>query len=65
MATTDHIEMHNDPVSSKTCRMCSSAQGEDHHPSLLGICARCVFKILVVLIIVLVVVSYVMWFRVI
>jgi hypothetical protein len=65
MANTDHIEMHNNPVSSKTCRICSSAHGEDHNSSLLGICERCVFKILVVLVIVLVVVSYVMWFSVI
>ncbi len=65
MANTDHLEMHNNPVSSKICRICSSAQGEDHPPPLPGICERYVFKILVVFVIVLVVVSYVMWFRVI
>ena len=61
MVNTDHIEMHNNPASSKTCRICSSAHGEDHNPSLPGMGERCVFRILVVLVIVLIVASYVIW----
>jgi len=60
-------EPHNHPAhteSSKTCRVCKSAYSHEHNPSRLGICEKCGFKILIILFIVMITVSYVAWFGV-
>ena len=44
------------------CRVCSShaPDGEDH--AAIGICKHCWYKILIVVLIVMIAVSYVVWF---
>ena len=60
----EHHE-HNEPRGeSKTCRVCSSAYSHEHNPSRLGICEKCGYKILIVLFIVMITVSYIAWFGV-
>jgi hypothetical protein len=49
---------------SKICRVCSSAAYHTSRFSFLGICDRCGYKILIVLFIVLIVMSYTVWFGV-
>ncbi len=49
---------------SKTCRVCSSSYSHEENPSRLGICEKCGYKILIVLVVVMVTVSYVAWFGV-
>jgi hypothetical protein len=46
----------------QTCRVCTSPYQHEHNPSALGICERCGYKILIVLVIVMIVISYVAWF---
>jgi len=54
---------HEHHESSKTCRVCSSPYVQEH-PSGFGICEKCGYKILIVLLIVMVAVSYIAWFGV-
>ena len=49
---------------SKTCRVCSSPYSHEQNPSRFGICDRCGYKILIVLVAVMVAVSYIAWFGV-
>ena len=55
---------HEHHESSKTCRVCSSSYSHETNPSRLGICERCGYKILIVLVVVMVAVSYIAWFGV-
>jgi len=56
-----HSEKHPDNTPQKTCRLCKS---EYWHLSYFGICDKCGYKILIVLFIVMVVMSYIAWFGV-
>jgi hypothetical protein len=55
---------HEHHESSKTFRVCSSSYSHGKNPSRLGICEKCGYKILIVLVVVMVAVSYVAWFGV-
>lgn len=57
-ANAEHVE------SSKTCRLCTSSYSHEHHPSWLGICEKCAYKVLIGLVVVMVAVSYIAWFGV-
>jgi len=57
----EHPEPHG---SSRTCRVCSSSYSPEKNPSRFGICDKCGYKILILLLIVMVAVSYVAWFGV-
>jgi hypothetical protein len=57
-------DMHTNPERSKTCRICSSTPSEQRNFPHFGICDKCGYKILIMLMVVLVVVSYMMWFGV-
>jgi len=48
----------------KTSRICRSEYCHDCHPSRLGICDKCGYKILIVLVAVMVIMSYIAWFGV-
>ncbi len=50
--------------SSKTCRICSSNYSREHHLSWFGICEGCAYKVLIVIVVVMVAISYVAWFGV-
>ena len=56
----EHHEHPGQTGSSKTCRVCSSAHSPEQ--SHMGICNNCGYKILIVLFIVMIAVSYVAWF---
>jgi hypothetical protein len=67
MTSHEAFEHHDHPAptgESKTCRVCSSTYSHDENPSRFGICNKCGYKILIVLLIVMVSVSYVAWFGV-
>ena len=53
-------EHHPEHGQSKTCRVCKS---EYCHPSAFGICEKCGYKILIGLVIVMVIISYTIWFN--
>lgn len=48
--------------SSKTCRVCASSYSHEHHPSAFGICEHCAYKVLILLVVVMVAISYIAWF---
>lgn len=56
-----HHEPHG---SSAPCKVCTSAIDMDHKASQFGICHRCMYKILIVVFIVMIVISYIAWFGV-
>jgi DNA-directed RNA polymerase subunit RPC12/RpoP len=62
--TFEHHEHSGPQEGSKTCRVCSSSYSHEEHPSWFGICERCGYKILIVLVVVMVAISYVAWFGV-
>jgi DNA-directed RNA polymerase subunit RPC12/RpoP len=64
MTNHEHIEKHDNDESSKTCKVCSSPYSHESHPSFFGICERCGYKILIVLVCFMIVISYVAWFGV-
>ncbi len=55
---------HEHHESSKICHVCSSSYSHEHNPSRFGICEKCGYKILILLVIVMVSVSYIAWFGV-
>lgn len=55
------FEHHEHPAGSKSCRLCSSAYSETENPSHFGICEKCGYKILMVLIVLMVISSYIAW----
>jgi PHP family Zn ribbon phosphoesterase len=57
-------ENHPGHTNSTTCKICKSEYCHDCHPSYLGICDKCGYKILIGLVVVMVVVSYIAWFGV-
>jgi DNA-directed RNA polymerase subunit RPC12/RpoP len=64
MIHPDNSDMHNNPERSKTCRVCSSAYTDKSNSRRLGICDKCGYKILIMFVALLVVVSYMVWFGV-
>lgn len=63
MTEHDLIENHEHLASVKTYRTCCSDYCEEGDLSIFGICKRCIYKILAVLVCTMVVISYVMWYR--
>jgi hypothetical protein len=66
MIMTNHesFEKHDETGPHHTCRVCTSSYSHQTHPSFFGICERCGYKILILLVIVMVVASYMAWFGV-
>lgn len=67
MTHHEAFEHHDHPEpsgESKTCRVCSHPYSHTLNPSRFGICERCGYKILIVLLIVMISLSYVAWFGV-
>ena len=59
-----HHESHSHVEGSKTCKLCTSAYSHEKNPSHFGICEKCAYKVLIVLFIVMISVSYIAWFGV-
>lgn len=55
---------HPNHSHSTTCKICKSEYCHDCHPSYLGICEKCGYKILIGLVVIMVIVSYIAWFGV-
>ncbi|HXX55112.1 MAG TPA: hypothetical protein VEI81_03365 [Methanoregula sp.] len=49
-------------AATKSCRFCAAEYSHEDHPSSLGLCHGCAFKVLILLVAVMVIVSYVAWF---
>jgi hypothetical protein len=64
MTHHDAFENHEPHGSGKTCRVCSTPYSHENNPSHLGICSSCGYKILIVLLIIMIAISYVAWFGV-
>ncbi|MDD4138237.1 MAG: hypothetical protein PHT99_10165 [Methanoregula sp.] len=64
MTHHDAFEQHEHHESSKTCRVCSSPYSHEQNPSRFGICNKCGYKILIIVLIVMIAISYVAWFGV-
>lgn len=64
MIMTHHksFEKHDETGPHHTCKVCTSSYSHQEHPSFFGICERCGYKILILLVIVMVVTSYMAWF---
>jgi DNA-directed RNA polymerase subunit RPC12/RpoP len=58
----EHPEHTGHTEGSKTCRVCSSSYDHEQHSSRFGICEKCGYKILILLVVVMVAISYVAWF---
>lgn len=56
-----HHEHHD---SSAPCRVCTSSIDPDNKASQFGICHHCAYKILILVLIVMISISYVAWFGV-
>jgi hypothetical protein len=56
------FEKHDLTGPGKPCRICSSPYSHETNPSLFCFCERCGYKILILLVIVMIVVSFVAWF---
>lgn len=61
---THHQQFEHPDHAGHTCKLCSSSHDPEHKASVGGICHNCVYKILILLVIVMVVVSYTAWFYV-
>jgi len=59
-----HIHAEHSHEGSKTCRLCTSAYSHEKNPSHFGICEKCAYKVLILLVIVMISVSYIAWFGV-
>jgi len=59
------LENHTHTETHKTCKVCSSSYSPEKNPSHFGVCEKCAYKILIVLLVILVITSYVAWFLVI
>jgi hypothetical protein len=64
MSHHEAFEHHEHPGSSAPCRVCSSAVDPKHKATMSGICHHCVYKILIIVFIVMIAISYVAWFGV-
>jgi hypothetical protein len=53
---------HEHPASTAPCRICTSSTDPDHKATRFGICHHCVYKILIVVLIVMISISYIAWF---
>jgi hypothetical protein len=62
MTHHEAFEHHDHHEGSKTCRVCSSSYSHDHNPSALSLCEKCAWKIVIVLFIIMIAISYVWWF---
>jgi hypothetical protein len=62
MVHSENGDLHNNPEPSGTCRLCSSATPEQGNFPHFGICDKCGYKVLIVLVVVMVIVSYTTWF---
>ena len=62
MVHSEDRDPRNNPERSRTCRVCSTATpGQGNFPHF-GICDKCGYEILIVLVVVMIIVSYTMWF---
>ena len=64
MTHHDEYGHHEHPASSPICRVCTSAHDPAHPAARFGICHHCMYKLLIVLFVLMIAVSYIAWFGV-
>lgn len=64
MSHHEAFEHHDHADHSPSCKFCSSSHDPEHPLAGFGLCHRCVFKILIVVLIVMISISYIAWFGV-
>jgi|GEM_PF-875292 hypothetical protein len=57
-----HSPAHTPEKIHKPCKVCSSPHSHEHQASHLGICHSCWYKILIIIFIIMIAISYVAWF---
>ena len=57
-----HSTTHHPHEGHKTCKVCTSPHSDEHRSSHLGVCHTCWYKILIVIFIIMIAISYVAWF---
>jgi hypothetical protein len=62
MSHHEAFEHHEHPASTAPCRICTSSIDPEHKATRFGICHHCVYKILIVVLIVMISISYIAWF---
>jgi hypothetical protein len=62
MTRREHAEKNDHHEVSKVCKVCSSTADHESRFSFFGVCDRCGYKILIILFIVSIVISYTVWF---
>jgi DNA-directed RNA polymerase subunit RPC12/RpoP len=62
MSHHEPAEQHEHTGTSHFCKVCTSTFNPGHKASLMGLCPHCVYKILIVVVVCMVVVSYIAWF---
>lgn len=55
---------HHEHTRRYPCRICSSQVDPDHRATVGGVCHHCVYKALIIVLVVMVAISYVAWFGV-
>ncbi len=53
---------NHDHKEGKSCRLCSTSAPDDKEHGPLGVCTPCWYKILIVIFIIMISISYVVWF---
>ncbi len=61
---THHQQFEHPDHAGHTCKLCSSSHDPEHKASVGGICHHCMYKILIVVLIIMISISYVAWFGV-
>ena len=56
--------LYEHPGSTAPCKVCSSPVIPEHRFFLFGICHHCVYKILMVVFVAMIAISYIAWFGV-
>jgi len=61
---TQHQKFELHEHAGTPCRVCSSSHDPDHKALVGGICHTCMYKIIIVILIIMISISYVAWFGV-
>ena len=64
MSHNESFEHHEHHGSLAPCRVCTSSVDPDNKVSRFGICHHCVYKIIILVVVVMIAISYIAWFGV-
>ena len=64
MSHSEASGYHEHPASTAPCRICTSSIDPEHKATRFGICHHCIYKLLIAVFIVMIAISYIVWFGV-